>query len=134
VAPDPTPSLNTRLTRLKTHVHTLWLAWTDPRTPWYAKAMLALVLAFIASPIDPIPDFIPVIGYLDDLLVLMLGMYLAVRLIPEPVLADCRARAEREEAQTENRALRRIGTALVILLWATLLAGAVWVAKRWREG
>ncbi|MDH5526072.1 MAG: YkvA family protein [Nitrospirota bacterium] len=127
-------TISNRLTHLKTHARALWLAFRDPRTPWYARAVLALVLALIISPIDPIPDFIPVLGYLDDLLILMLGMYLAVRLIPEPVLAECRARAEREESAAQSGPLGWLGAALVIALWAALLAAVILAVRHWGRG
>lgn len=70
--------------------HAFYLAYRDPRTPWYAKIWLALVLGYLASPIDLIPDFIPVIGHLDDLLVVPAGLALAARMIPKEVLDECR--------------------------------------------
>ena len=73
------------------------LAVRDPRVPWYAKAVGVCVVAYALSPIDLIPDFIPVIGFLDDLIVVPLGIALALRLIPEPVMSDCRARAQAGE-------------------------------------
>jgi len=79
--------------RLKNEITTLYLAARDPRTPWYAKAIIACVVAYALSPIDLIPDFIPVLGYLDDLLLLPLGIYLALKLIPAEVLIDARRRA-----------------------------------------
>jgi uncharacterized membrane protein YkvA (DUF1232 family) len=82
-----------RVRELKIQVHALLLAYRDPRTPWYAKALAALVVAYALSPIDLLPDIIPVLGQLDDLLLVPLGIALAVRLIPREVLADCRARA-----------------------------------------
>ena len=78
---------------LKRDTLALYLAVRDPRTPWYAKAVAAAVVAYALSPFDLIPDFIPVLGYLDDLIVVPLGITLALKLIPEPVIADCRARA-----------------------------------------
>jgi len=93
-------SLNKRIAswaeRLRAESYAMCLACRDPRTPWYAKAWLALVLGYLASPIDLIPDFIPVIGYLDDLLLVPAGLALAVRMIPKAVIDDCRARARDE--------------------------------------
>jgi uncharacterized membrane protein YkvA (DUF1232 family) len=85
--------LKERAERLKTDSYALYLACRDQRTPWYAKVWLALVLGYLASPIDLIPDFIPVIGYLDDLLLVPAGLALAVRVIPRDVIDDCRVRA-----------------------------------------
>ena len=79
---------------LKRELYALYLASRDPRTPWYAKAAIAGVLAYALSPIDLIPDFIPVLGYLDDLVLLPAGIWMALRLIPPTVMAESRARAE----------------------------------------
>lgn len=76
---------------LKTEAHAIYLAARDPRTPWYAKALIFIVVAHTFSPIDLIPDFIPILGYLDDLIITPAGIALAVRLIPPEVLAEARA-------------------------------------------
>ena len=81
--------------RLKRDVHALWLAGRDPRTPWYAKALAVAVAAYALSPLDLIPDFIPVLGWLDDLIIVPLGIVLAVRLIPADVMEEHRRAAER---------------------------------------
>ena len=86
---------------IKRDVYSLYLAYRDARTPWYAKVFAALVVAYAFSPIDLIPDFIPVLGYLDDLLLLPLGIVLAIKLIPAEVMADARLKAE-ESARTEK--------------------------------
>jgi uncharacterized membrane protein YkvA (DUF1232 family) len=78
---------------LKSHVKALELARKDPRVPWAAKAVLVLVVAYALSPIDLIPDFIPVLGLLDDLILLPLGIALAIRLMPKDVWAECQLRA-----------------------------------------
>src|SRR5918998_6471079 len=83
-----------RARQLKRELYALYLAYKDPRVPWYARLFAACVVGYAFSPIDLIPDPIPVLGYLDDLLLVPLGIALAVRLIPPQVLADCRARAE----------------------------------------
>lgn len=117
-----------RVRELKTQVYALYLAYRDPRTPWYARLITACVVAYAFSPIDLIPDFIPVLGYLDDLILVPLGIMIAVRLIPPEVMAECRDRA-RERIQN-NRPVSR-GAALVIVgIWVlvTLLAlRLVWV-------
>ena len=105
----------------------LLLAYRDPRTPWYAKAFAALVAAYALSPIDLIPDFIPVLGQLDDLLLVPLGVALAVRMIPREVLADCRARAREASARPPaGRWLAALGMAAV---WAGLLALVLWFTR-----
>ena len=79
--------------QLKVETYTLYLAYKDPRVPWYAKVFTACVVGYALSPIDLIPDFIPVLGYLDDLILVPLGVTLAVKMIPKPVLDQCRERA-----------------------------------------
>src|SRR5215813_14226699 len=86
-------SLRRTARELKQDTLALYLAVRDPRTPWYAKAVAAAVVAYALSPIDLIPDFIPVLGYLDDLIVVPLGIALCLKLVPPHVIADCRERA-----------------------------------------
>ncbi len=100
----------------------------DPRVPWSARVVIALVLAYAASPIDLIPDFIPVVGHLDDLIVVPLGIALAIRLIPAQVMVDARQRTE--AAMAQSTALRRWGAALVIAVWVGALV-CVAVLARW---
>ena len=80
--------------QLQQEINALYLASKDPRIPWYAKALLVCILAYAFSPIDLIPDFIPVLGYLDDLLLLPLGIVLVLKMIPTQVLHECRAKAK----------------------------------------
>ena len=101
---------------VKRDILALYLAARDPRVPWYAKALAALVAAYALSPIDIIPDFIPVLGYLDDLVVLPLGIKVAIRLIPDDVMADLRRQAE-ERMLTRPRSA--VGAVIVILVWLT---------------
>jgi uncharacterized membrane protein YkvA (DUF1232 family) len=82
--------------RLQLEVHALGLACRDPRVPWYAKLLAAAIVAYAVSPIDLIPDFIPVVGYLDDVVVIPLGIALVLRMIPHDVMAECRTRAAAE--------------------------------------
>lgn len=97
---------------LKRDVIALWLAARDPRVPWLAKLVATSVTAYALSPIDLIPDFIPVLGLLDDLLLVPLGIWLAVRLIPPDLLAEHRQAAERLERPTSTA-----GLIFVVLLW-----------------
>jgi uncharacterized membrane protein YkvA (DUF1232 family) len=83
-----------RIERLRREVRVVGCACRDPRVPWYAKALAGAVVAYALSPIDLIPDFIPVLGYLDDVILIPLGVALVLRMIPSQVLADCRARAQ----------------------------------------
>lgn len=118
---------------LRTAADTLYLAARHPRTPWYARAVAGLVVAYAFSPIDLVPDFIPVLGYLDDLLLLPLGFLLARRLVPAEVWEECRARA-RDGAAARPRS--RAAAAVIVLFWiAALAAAARWLAplaERWR--
>jgi uncharacterized membrane protein YkvA (DUF1232 family) len=98
---------------IKRDIHALWLAARDPRTPWYAKAVALAVAAYALSPIDLIPDFIPVLGYLDDAILLPLGIMLAVRMVPPDVMAEHRAAA----VVTEGWPVSRAGAAVVVALW-----------------
>lgn len=108
---------------VKRDVVALWLAARDPRVPWYAKAVAGMVAAYALSPIDLIPDFIPVLGYLDDLLIVPLGILLAVRLIPPPLMAELRQRAADRSKPTS-----RAGLVAVILIWAAAIALVAWWA------
>ncbi|SEJ78095.1 Uncharacterized membrane protein YkvA, DUF1232 family [Deinococcus reticulitermitis] len=116
--------------RLKAELLALSLAARDPRTPWYARAWALLVLAYALSPIDLIPDFVPVLGYLDDLLLVPAGLWLALRLLPPAVLADAR----REAAAHPRRLGRsRWGLALMGLIYLGLLIlGGLWWQGRGR--
>jgi uncharacterized membrane protein YkvA (DUF1232 family) len=100
---------------VKLDILALYLAVRDPRVPWYAKALAALVAAYAFSPIDIIPDFIPVLGYLDDLILLPLGIVIVIRLIPDDVMADLRKQAE-ERMLTRPRSIA--GAVFVVLLWS----------------
>ena len=106
--------------RIKRDVLALWLAARDRRTPWAAKAVAAGVVAYALSPIDLIPDFIPVLGLLDDAVLLPLGILLAVRLIPGALMAEFRAAAE-----GVRRPLSRAGAVLVVGLWLAAVAAAI---------
>ena len=118
----------TEARRLRREVYALYLACRDPRVPWYAKAVAAGIVAYAFSPIDLIPDFIPVLGYLDELVVIPLGVLMVRAMIPEAVLADCRLRAE--AAFRDGKPVSRIGAALVVMLWLALAAGGIFLAVR----
>jgi uncharacterized membrane protein YkvA (DUF1232 family) len=113
---------------LKRETYALYLAYRDPRTPWYAKAFTACVVGYAFSPLDLIPDFIPLLGYLDDLLLVPLGVLLAVRLIPPAVLAESRARAQEELA--EGRPSDWRAAVVIVLLWLAALALTVVIVRR----
>ncbi len=116
------PNLKQRARELKAELHALWLATGDERVPWYAKAVGAVVLAYALSPIDLIPDFIPVIGLLDDLVLVPAGILLFRRLVPAAVLDDCRARSRSGERAPKSRA----GAGIVMLTWIAALAVVAW--------
>jgi uncharacterized membrane protein YkvA (DUF1232 family) len=115
-----------RARKLKAETFALYLAVRDPRTPWYAKLLAAAVVAYAFSPIDLIPDFIPVLGYLDDLILLPLGITLAIKMVPRHVLAECRAQAKQTVAN--GKPVGRIAGIAVVALWLSLAAiCVVWV-------
>jgi uncharacterized membrane protein YkvA (DUF1232 family) len=101
--------------RLKVEAYALYLAYRDPRVPWYAKAVAAFVVAHTFSPIDLIPDFIPVLGYLDDIIITPLGIYIALKMIPPQVMAEARAAASLADKQ--GRIQSRAGIAIVLTIW-----------------
>ena len=114
--------------RIKRDTYALYLAARDPRTPWYAKVLAALVVAYAFSPLDLIPDFIPVLGYLDDVIIVPLGIYVVVRLIPPEVMAECRRRAE--ENRPANKPKNYVAAAFIVAVWLALAALAVWLIYR----
>lgn len=120
--------LKQRASALQQEAYALYIAARDPRVPWYAKAFLTLVLAHTFSPIDLIPDFIPVLGYLDDLMITPLGIALALKMIPPAVMADARRQAE--EAWRQGKPTSRAGALLVIAIWLLVIVAIVWVAAR----
>ena len=113
--------------RIKTDVVALYIAGRDPRTPWHAKTVAIAVAAYALSPIDLIPDFIPVLGYLDDLIIVPLGILLAVRLIPAALMAEFRATATERGRLPVNW----IGATFIVAVWGMgLVALAWWMVHR----
>ena len=113
---------------LKSETLALYLAARDPRVPWYAKVLAAAVVAYALSPIDLIPDFIPILGYLDDLIVVPLGITLILRMIPAEVLEECRVRARSELAGA--RLVSRTAAAVIVTIWVLGAAVVGWLAYR----
>jgi len=116
--------------RLRRDAHMLWIAARDPRTPLAAKLIGGAVAAYVLSPIDLIPDFVPILGLLDELLIVPLGLWLASRLIPQPLLESYRAEAD----QAIERPVSRAGALLVVALWlvvAGLVALQLWALRYW---
>ena len=119
-----------RARALKTEAYAIYLAARDPRTPWYAKALIFFVVAHTFSPIDLIPDFIPILGYLDDLIITPGGIWLAVRLIPPEVLEEARATAA---TRAIDRRVGVIGATLIILVWIVAIVVAVYLFLRFTK-
>lgn len=116
---------------LKRDIVALWLAARDRRTPWHAKAVAGAVAAYAFSPIDLIPDFIPVLGYLDDLIILPLGIALAIRLIPPELMSQFRQEAARHETRPRSIA----AAAAIALVWAmTALFASYFVYASYARG
>jgi len=107
-------NLKSRARALKNEAFAIYLAAKDPRTPWYAKALIFFVVAHTFSPIDLTPDFIPVLGYLDDLIITPLGLALAVRMIPAEVLKEVR---EKVATQKVGRSVGLVGAGIIVSLW-----------------
>ncbi len=112
--------------RLKLEVYAIYLAYKDPRVPWYARFFAALVVGYAFSPIDLIPDPIPVLGYVDDLVLVPLGVWLALKMIPAPIMAECRQRAQ--EGMRQGKPVNRVAAAVIIGIWLLLAAAAVLIA------
>ncbi|SDN05210.1 Uncharacterized membrane protein YkvA, DUF1232 family [Paenibacillus sp. yr247] len=109
---------------IKRNIFVLYLAYKDPRVPWYAKLFTILVVAYAFSPIDLIPDFIPVLGYLDDLIIVPLGITIAFKMIPASVIEDCRVKAE--ELRKNRKPRNWVTGALFIIIWILL---AIWIGN-----
>lgn len=106
---------------LKNNLLALWFAQRDARTPWYAKLWAAMVVGYAFSPIDLIPDFIPVLGYLDDAIILPLGILIAIRLVPKPVLADSKEKAKVWIEEKRGKPKNWIIAILIVCFWCALL-------------
>lgn len=116
---------------LKRDVLTLWFCIRDPEMPLAAKLVAALVVGYALSPIDLIPDFIPVLGYLDDVILVPLGVWAALRLVPSPVLERGRRRAGEWLAARRPKPKNYVAAAFIVLAWGALLWGAWALAQRW---
>ena len=120
--------LKSRARSLKREAYALYTATRDPRVPWYAKALLGLVVAYTFSPIDLIPDFIPVLGYLDDLVVIPSLIALALRMIPPEVTSDARRQAE--ALLQQGKPISRAGAIMVVAIWLVIIIAVVWSIVR----
>src|SRR5947199_5817102 len=115
---------------LKRDAHAIYFAARDPRTPWYAKALALCVAGYPLSPIDLIPDFVPVLGYLDDLVIVPLGILAVLRLTPPEIMAENRAAA----ALCAERPVSRTAGTAIALAWAASIALVGWVACEYYPG
>ena len=113
-----------RAKKVRSQLYALYLAYKDPRVPWYGKAFGALVLAYALSPLDLIPDFIPVLGYLDDIVLIPLGITLAIKMIPGEVMEESRKRAELNLSRGSVKTWP--ATLVIVLLWLALPALIAW--------
>src|ERR671910_3155235 len=117
-----------RARQLSAQTYTLYLAYRHPRTPWYAKAFAALIVSYVFSPIDPIPDFIPGVGLLDEMVVVPIGILIAARLIPPDVFEECREKAR--EVEEGEKSVSRVATLIVVAVWLLCAAVATFLAVR----
>ncbi len=117
-----------RARQLSSQTYALYLAYRHPRTPWYAKVFAALIVGYVFSPIDPIPDFIPGVGLLDEIVVVPVGVLFATKMIPTDVIEECRDKA-REVAEGE-KPVSRVAAGVVVAIWLLCAALAVFLALR----
>src|SRR5215204_916673 len=117
-----------RAKQLKAETYALYLAYKDPRVPWYAKAFAALLVGYVFSPIDSIPDFIPVVGLLDEMVVVPVGVFIAMKLIPVEVFAECKERTRGVEKG--EKPVGRVAAVVIVAMWLLCAALAVILALR----
>src|SRR5215211_1393006 len=117
-----------RARQLSAHTYTLYLAYRHPRTPWYAKVFAALIVGYVFSPIDPIPDFIPVVGLVDEMVVVPIGILIATKMIPPEVFEECREKAR--EVEEGEKPVSRVAAFVVVAIWLLCVALAVYLALR----
>ena len=117
-----------KVQQIKVETYALYLAYRDPRTPWYAKLLAAGVVAYAVSPIDLIPDFIPVLGILDDLVIVSLGAALAVKMVPKEVMTECREKARNAMEPSASKRTRCLVAAIVVAIWCLLAALVILLA------
>ena len=120
--------LKARARALKNEAFAVYLAAKDPRTPWYAKAVAFITITYALSPIDLIPDFIPILGYLDDLFIVPAGITLAVRMIPPEVLAEARDKVATSGLR-EVGSVGYVGAGMIVMVWIVILIGVVYLIK-----
>jgi uncharacterized membrane protein YkvA (DUF1232 family) len=123
---SPLDNLRRRARALRVETLALYHVARDPRVPWYARLFIGVVVAYALSPIDLIPDFVPILGYLDDLILVPLGIVLALRMVPPSVLDDCRARAELDATRPASQA----SMLAIIGIWLVSIALVAWLVAR----
>ena len=117
-----------RARQLTAQTYTLYLAYRHPKTPWYAKVFAALVVGYVFSPVDPIPDFIPGVGLLDEMVVVPIGVLIAAKMIPREVFEECREKAR--EVEEGEKPVSWVAAVIVISVWLLCVAMAVLLALR----
>jgi uncharacterized membrane protein YkvA (DUF1232 family) len=117
-----------RVQQLSSYTYTLYLAYRHPRTPWYAKVFAALIVGYVFSPIDPIPDFIPGVGLLDEMVAAPIGILIAAKMIPPDVFAECREKARGVEEG--EKPVSHVAAVVVVTIWLLCVALAVFLALR----
>jgi uncharacterized membrane protein YkvA (DUF1232 family) len=118
-----------RAKQLKLEIYALYIAYKDRRTPWYAKIFAAFVVGYAFSPIDLIPDPIPILGYLDDLVLIPFGAYVAVKLIPSQVMTESRRKAM--EVMAQGKPVNKVAAAMIVLIWIGLAVVAGVLVYGW---
>ena len=118
--------------RVKVETYALYLAYKDPRVPWYAKVFTAIIVGYAFSPIDLIPDFLPIIGYLDDFIIIPLGVLLALKMIPEPVMAEYRVKAVEKMIQEGYQ--NWVAGVVIIIVWILVLVLIFLMVKKYLPG
>ena len=122
-------TLKQRARSLKADALALYFAARHPATPWYAKLVAFLIVAYAFSPIDLIPDFVPILGYLDEVILLPLGIALTLKLIPDDVMRECRERA----ASMLKKPVNWLAGAVIVLIWLALAVLGGWWSYRWLQ-
>jgi uncharacterized membrane protein YkvA (DUF1232 family) len=120
-------SLKNKSKQLKSEIYALYLVSKHPQTPWYAKVLAALVMGYALSPIDFIPDFIPVLGYLDDLIIVPAGIALLIKIIPRDILEECRAKSQSDLFNRRHK--NWIAAIVIVLIWLLgiyLILSLIW--------
>jgi uncharacterized membrane protein YkvA (DUF1232 family) len=112
---------------IRRDAHALYLAAHDPRVPWYAKALALCVAGYALSPIDFIPDFIPVIGYLDDVIIVPLGIMLVMKLIPSNIMAEHRAAA----SLAAEKPISHVAAFIIVSIWIASIVMVIWLGCRY---